>query len=378
MLGVKSYLDFVRYCIDEQQCVPTITDWLRQTNGWNALFLFMQQQALVGVGFCGLEKMKAAGVDVPREVVLKWYAMSEQIRQRNVEMNKKCVELTEILRKDGYESCILKGQGNAMMYPDPKSRIPGDIDVWVMEERSNRKNKGISEDFVMKVIRYAKEKNPRGIAAYHHMEYGDFHGVEVELHYVPTYMNSPINNRRMRKWIEEHDKEQFSHQVALPDGCGSICIPTMEFNIIYQLSHIYRHLFIEGIGLRQIIDYYYLLRSDVRCKRKDVTKTLEYLGLYKFACALMYILNHILGLNEIYLIVPMDKRRGEFLLEEILRGGNFGKYDTRGHLVKWNNPMGSFMRHTEHDLRMLRYFPSESLWEPVSRVYQFFWRQWYN
>ena len=120
----QPYLDFVRYCIDEKQCIPSISEW-------DALFLFMQQQALLGVGFRGLERMKKAGVDVPRDVVLKWYAISEQIRRRNVEMNKMCVELTEMLKKDGFESCILKGQGNARLYPDPLSRQPGDIDVWV-------------------------------------------------------------------------------------------------------------------------------------------------------------------------------------------------------------------------------------------------------
>ena len=36
-------------------------------------------------------------------------------------------------------------------------------------------------------------------------------------------------------------------------------IPTVEFNIIFQLTHIYSHLMNEGIGLRQLVDYYYVL-----------------------------------------------------------------------------------------------------------------------
>ena len=36
-------------------------------------------------------------------------------------------------------------------------------------------------------------------------------------------------------------------------------IPTVEFNIIFQLTHIYSHLMNEGIGLRQLLDYYYVL-----------------------------------------------------------------------------------------------------------------------
>ena len=40
---------------------------------------------------------------------------------------------------------------------------------------------------------------------------------------------------------------------------GEIAIPTVEFNLIFQLTHIYAHLMNEGIGLRQLLDYYYVL-----------------------------------------------------------------------------------------------------------------------
>lgn len=124
MEGVKSFLDFVRYCIDEQQCVPTI-------KSWNALFLFMQQQALVGIGFRGLKRMNAAGVEVPRDIVLQWYAMSEQIKLANQKMNRIAVDLVNFFREEGFRTCVLKGQGNALYYPDPYLRMSGDIDIWV-------------------------------------------------------------------------------------------------------------------------------------------------------------------------------------------------------------------------------------------------------
>ena len=36
-------------------------------------------------------------------------------------------------------------------------------------------------------------------------------------------------------------------------------MPTTAFNVIYQLTHLYHHFFDEGIGMRQIIDYYYVV-----------------------------------------------------------------------------------------------------------------------
>ena len=242
---IKCYFDFIRYSINEQQCIPTVTDW-------DALFSFMKEQALLGVGFRGVERMKSEGAEVPREVVLKWFAVSEQIRQRNVEMNRRCVELVKRLREDGFECCVLKGQGNAMMYPESYSRMSGDIDVWL--KKNGEATQG--DEYVREVIRYAKEHNPEGIAAYHHVDYGDFYGVEVELHYLPAYVSSPIVNARLRKWQKKLEDEQFSHKMDLLDGAGQIVIPTIEFNIVYQLLHMIHHVFDEGIGLRQMMDYY--------------------------------------------------------------------------------------------------------------------------
>ncbi len=364
---IEPNLAFVRCCISEKPCIPTITDW-------NALFAFMKEQALLGVGFHGIERMKREGVDVPREVLLQWYAISEQIRQRNVLMNMRCVELVEMLKKDGFESCILKGQGNAMMYPESYSRMSGDIDVWLKKNGEAT----LSDEYVREVIRYAKEHHPEGIAAYHHVDYGDFYGVEVELHYLPAYVSSPIVNARLRKWQKKLEDEQFSHKVDLPDGAGQIAIPTIEFNIVYQLLHMIHHVFDEGIGLRQMMDYYYLLqkaKDEEITKREDVRETLKWLNMEKFAGMVMWVLHEVFGLEEELMIVPQDERRGKFLLGEILYGGNFGKYDPRGSLVRWNNSFGSLLRHIEHDFRLLRYFPSESLWEPISRVYMHFWRK---
>lgn len=383
MLGVKSHMDFVRYCINEQQCVPAI-------KSWDALFLFMQQQALVGIGFSGLERLKAAEVEVPRDIVLQWYAMSEQIRQRNVEMNKKCVELTEMLRKDGFHSCILKGQGNALLYDvrcergEGRSmsflRQPGDIDLLVDGDKKN-------------IIKYVKQRYPQAKVAYQHIDYPVFKDVEVELHYLPTYLNNPIYNLRLKKWYKTQT-DIFSNYVELPDGQGEIPVPTGDFNVVFQLAHMMHHFFDEGIGLRQMIDYYFLLKSgnnnQVQGSRfkdygqltvqgsrfkvygsiESLEETLKYLNLYNFAGAVMYIMKEVLGLEEQYLIVPVDDKRGETLLKEILRGGNFGKYSG----LDQNNAAKKYFQKTWRNMQLVKEYPAEALCEPFFRTWHFFWR----
>lgn len=356
---IQPYLEFLRYSIGDNHPLPECA----KSIDWIELLAWAEQQAIVGVIFGGIQRA-GKNLNIPFDALMEWVGYSNQIEVKNRTVNKRCIELTDKLRADGFECCILKGQGNALLYPNPYLRTPGDIDAWV---GSN----------VNKIIEYARRKNHEGMACYHHVDYGDFYGIEVELHYKLTFMASPIFNRRLRKWIEESQPQVFNHLVCLPNEEGEICTPTVEFNLIYQLYHIVRHVFDNGIGLRQIIDYYYLLKT-VNHKsiniNEDFKAKLKNLGLYHFAGAVMYVLHKVLGMEEHLLIVPADERRGKFLLKEILCGGNFGRYDTRGHLVTWNNPVGSLLRHAERDLRLVWYFPSESLWEPVFRVYHFGWR----
>jgi hypothetical protein len=256
--------------------------------------------------------------------------------------------------------------------------MPGDIDVWVrMDDGRCKMEDGRGKrDDVKEVIRFVTERNPEARAIYHHIDGGEIDDIEVEVHYKPSFMNNLIHNRRLQKWFEQKAPEQFGHKVELPDGAGEICTPTTDFNTVYLLAHIYRHLMQEGIGLRQIIDYYYVLMEDVRWKMEDVSDTLRSLGLWKIAGAVMWVLNEVLGLEEKYLIAPKDERLGKVLLAEIVNGGNFGQYDSDN--IKADNQLKKNWQRICRDVRMMRYFPSECLWEPVFRIYHFFWRLRYN
>lgn len=99
---------------------------------------------------------------------------------------------------------------------------------------------------------------------------------------------------------------------------------------------------------------------------------LKWLGLWEFAGAVMYVLREVMGLDEKWMICAPDERRGRLLLEEIMAGGNFGHYDTRNHFGQgalWHN-----IQRFRRDWRMLRFYPSEALSEPLFRVCHFLWR----
>ena len=349
---------------------------------WKQLFKICQKQSITGIAFTAIDKLSESGHKPPLPILYEWIGQSGQIKQQNRIVNQNVVALCNELEKDGFDCCILKGQGNATLYDVGSKkengrclallRMPGDIDVWVIPKSDGRYKK---ED-IKRVIRYVKKRNPQGKAMYHHIDYGLYNGTEVEVHYRPSFMFNPIHNRRLQKWYKKMADGGWL-MAELPEGAGSIRIPNREFNIVFQLSHIYNHLLHEGIGLRQIIDYFYALKSNTnRTNDTNIINLLNYLGLAKIAGAMMWVLHEKLGLAEKFLIAPIDERRGNVLLDEIMRGGNFGHYDSEN--IKATNRLKKNVQRIKRDLRLIRYFPSECIWELWFRIYHLFWRLSFN
>ena len=191
---------------------------------------------------------------------------------------------------------------------------------------------------------------------------------------VPCIMNNMRYNRRLQQWLGERADQQFLHQVDLPDGAGSVPVPDWNYNIVFQMAHMMHHYFDEGIGLRQMMDYYYLLQQagkDLRIEKlKDLSTTLQYLNLYHFAGAVMYVLREVFGMTDEWMIVPVDERRGKTLMAEILHGGNFGQHSG---LTK-HGTVTKYLLKNWRSLRLVMEYPAEALSEPLFRTWHFFWR----
>ena len=237
----KIFIDFLRFCIGSVKEIPGS---LKEAD-WQELYAIAKKQCLVGILFDGIKKLPAEHVGMKKELLLQWMAESQMLEKANVRLNDAAIQVSEWFRKKGFRTCILKGQGNALMYPNPYSRTPGDIDIWVEGEDK-------------RVISFVRSISPHEKACYHHIEFPSYKGVEVEVHYRPSFLLCFWHNRKLQKYYERVKEEQFSHRVMLGEQ-GEIAIPTAEFNIIFQLTHIYAHLMNEGIGLRQLVDYYYAL-----------------------------------------------------------------------------------------------------------------------
>ena len=445
MNDITAIFAFLKYCLGYKRNMSRMIAGM----DWQELYSFASKQALLGLCFEGIERLGKEYSEelrlnpIGRELLMTWMGKAQQIRRQNMKVNAVASKLYSMLREDGLRCCILKGQGNALIYPNAYSRNPGDIDVWVNASRE-------------RIMEYAQKKFELGDdIRLQHLE-TSLDGVPVELHFFPCSMNNPIYHARLQKWFRRNADLQCSHIVGLPDGAGDIAIPTTAFNVVYQLTHLYHHFFDEGIGMRQIIDYYYVvcdfykvyqnsskitpslftikegstshpdpltLRGEggnrpTRCseplRSKDggpskvspdcagwdrlsiegdnsagsttvvtsyastaldvAQRELKYLGLWKFAGAVMYVLHEALDLSEEKMIVPMDEKRGKLLLAEILDGGNFGRHFTKYAGFTHQSIGKKYFLKIWRNMHFVRYYPAEALCEPLFRTWHFFWR----
>lgn len=360
------FFQLLRLAIGSSDVIPRIGK-----EEWNGIYEKAKKQSLLGIVFDGIQKMSDAAkmkgelMEMDVDLLMTWMGKCKQIEKHNVLLNEAVGKVSAWFLKRGFHSCILKGQGNALMYPCPAHRIGGDIDIWVLGKSSE-------------VIRFVHTVDPNAKASYHHIDFPAINGIPVEVHYRPCYLLNPLHNHRLQIFFRQFAERQFSHVVCVGDR--NVAVPTTEFNVVFQLVHVYNHLFQEGIGLRQIIDYYFVIKSygDGNSTLSDrlFRKELKRMGLWKFVGAVMYVLHEVLELSEEYMIAPVDVKRGRLLLDEILEGGNFGQYDERysfGH-----GTFGHNLQRLFRDGRLIRFYPAEALSEPIFRVWHFFWRKKYN
>ena len=492
-MEVRLFFEFLQVAVGNRKSLSvSVTD-----ADWHRLFEFCKRQALIGVGFTAVEKLHAMGVVCPAGLIMQWMALALQIEKRNVLLNNQCSQLARKYEHDGLETCILKGQGNCLNYPEGlrNRRQCGDIDLWAtpinvrQQEQLEtticpRADRGgerelfthcqLKEEFIKlkqvpQITRELKEIGPQaddggeqqlssnelqlkekcfcpqmsqmdtdgcpqadgGIAIavqtgkedveyveyhgrkavveyvrmqyrlegniekpvirYHHIEAPKMDGTEVEVHFRPCYAHSPLRNWRMQRWFGEYADVCMKNKTHM-----GFAVPTASVNVVYQMCHLFSHYFDEGLGLRQIMDYYFALKvwhNDVmECKdlqtqgmwseglgtpvmsKEEVMAVIRSFGMGKFAAAVMYVLQEVFAMPALCYICEPNERVGKKLLEEIMKGGNFGQYDERGKEFKNGGMIKHGLWKLKRVMRLVRSYPEEALWEPVFRVYHLIWR----
>lgn len=469
----KSLFELIQVAIGQRSCLSRAL-----TMGeWKGLYGLLKKHALLGVGYVAIQKLPKEQWP-PNAMIMQWVGVAQKIRLLNLELNEECRKVVTQLELDGIGAVVIKGQSNLENYPEElrEYRNPGDIDLWTKQTNdcgipiAVKQGESVEYEYykgVRGIIEYARlqrrvrEDKSQFKPLYYHVEYHTDKGTEVEMHYRPSFLCSPIRNMRMQRWF----KEQFD--VCFQNRCRlGFPVLTSSVNVVYQLVHLHRHVFEGGVGLRQLMDYYFALRvwhnDAMECKdlqsqgmwseglgtpvmsKEEVMAVIRSFGMGKFAGAVMFVINEVFGganendnendndnenenengprretdggpqadfvgesessefkqnlngcpqadgggeceLSQInrelkennfasWMICEPNEKEGKKLLDEIMKGGNFGQYDTRDAALKKGGMIKHGIWKLKRVMRLVRSYPEEALWEPVFRVYHLIWR----
>lgn len=341
--------------IEERISLPVMNDGL-----WAEIFFMAQKQALVGVMMEAMNRLPEEVNRPNEEQRIKLMKMALKAEKINMAADMEAVRWTEFFGNRGYKSMLLKGQGLAMLYPNPRMRMPGDTDLWVMGDSG----------CIRKLCR--DELGAREFT-YHHIGVKGKNGMELEVHTTPSWMYSFPKNRRLQRLFAQWAGSGMEIELS---GAGRVYVPSDEMNRVFLLVHMFRHVFSEGIGLRQMADYAMLLKKGCTEEEKAVFgRQAKELNLYGFAGAVMYVMERVFGLDRSCLLTEPDYKKGEKLLDGIMAGGNFGKYDEKiDRTIKSDSAM-SFLTRNARNFRLLKEYPEEVLWGPAFKVWHWVWRK---
>lgn len=402
------FLELLQIALGNRSCLSEpCTDEV-----WEEVYATVKKQAMVGVTFYAVKRLPADQMP-PKRRKYQWALKVLEIEEKNKKICRECQIVTELFDKAGFQSCVLKGQSNLFFYPASlrMMRQPGDIDLWVFRKEGDDSGKTFHKretiDFIWKRMGKRTEVN------LHHTDFDIFPKTPVEVHFVPSFAVNPFTNRKYYRWFADHRK-------CVSSTPAGINILDIDFCIVFQMMHIYRHLLMEGIGFRQLTDLYFTIlfrekreekqQSDAYCK-ETIYSHLRYLGMERITRAVMWILHNVLGMEEKHLICEPSEKYGMEMLGEMMRGGNFGQHfkdddnDKSDQSEKGNETKASkdnddksktinseksqvsseitkfqeFIEACGHGFRLIMSYPSEVLWIPYlyikASIVRNYWRR---
>lgn len=322
---------------------------------WEKLYRMAKAQTLVGVLFGGVERLPQ-NQRPPFKLLMEWIGMTELIKRQNKVVDGGVAKLMHDPELSNCKKVLLKGQAVAQYYPHPELRMSGDIDLWCVRDGMT-----LGES-LESMVRQVFARIPDAGVQPHHTDWTDVDGVGVELHFTPSTVYSFFKNYRVQRYFEK----------ALA-RCEDGRLP-VDVDVVFQLMHLRRHLISEGVGMRQVVDLYWTLLALNRSGGRVDENGLSHLGLHSFASAMMYVMQKVFLLDDDALVCRPDAGSGSFVLNEILRCGNFGRNNTK-NAGAGHNRVQHLLYFMRLSVRCLRYFPRESICAPLYRIYVGFWKK---
>ncbi len=261
-------------------------------------------------------------VQPPLAVKLSWILMREKVEEANAKLNQEVIHLAQDYERIGCPMVLLKGQGNALCYPIPDHRTPGDIDAFLYLPGSYDK----ANEWA-KAQGFPMEKEQKSVQ---HWGF-EYHTARIENHCQISYSYGKRKYERIiDNWVQKAIEKNDFHLLSINNQQVRVLAPT--FNVFFIFYHLYHHFSTTGVGIRQLCDWvmalhYYADKIDIAtyqsmCKQLDLLKASQ-----------IFAQLSIKYLNIPAALFPFELGKKykitESVMQDILYGGHFGFYHKR-------------------------------------------------
>ena len=316
------------------------------------VFKEAKKQTVVAHTFVNLPpEAKETALDVYKE----WENLSFSIIQNNYKLLNANVELDKLLENAFIPHCTLKGFASAHYYEKPYLRQMGDIDLLVSDKDINRTISLLeSSGYTCVDVNRTHEFH---IAFKKNKILYEIHTNIVEL------SDSDFA-------IDEIIKDIIPNSQKITSELGEICIPNRVGHAIIMLLHLRRHMRDgDGIGLRHFCDWAALANTisddDWVSKFEPILTKIK---IKSMAMAFSKAAHLLLEMPEKEWFKNYDNNIASQLINDILSGGNFGRFDANRQKQKLfidgrNNTITSLFR---------RFFQNVYCWQPFFKTHKIF------
>lgn len=361
----KQFFALVRSGLWGNEADATLFD---ASTDWAKIYQSARKQALLGIVFDGVQTLPKEK-QPPRNIYLQWCNAMLHIEENNRVLNRELANVYALMRENGIEPVLMKGQGVAQNYRYPLHRHCGDIDLYIGPENYEKANALLRKEVTSELEETYKHINVV------------WHGVTVENHRVLTQLSAPLADRRLQAEIKRwHGSDECRKRWI---GDVEVTLAPLPFDTAFVLIHSVQHFLNEGIGLRQICDWACMLHAQRNLPGKeDIAHLLKSFGLEKAARVFGALAVCFLGLPQEDLPIAYRKKdipTAEWLLNDIWQGGNFGHYDQeRQNRPKgyWKGKWFTFTRAIGRCYELGALAPREACWYPFVLIKHSMEMQW--
>ena len=293
---------------------------------FDALFTMAEDQSVVGLLAAGLEHVEDRKIS--KKEALPFVTEVYSLENRNASMNSFIGEIVEMMRNVRINPLLIKGQGVAQCYERPQWRASGDIDFLLENEKYTLAKKCL--------LPLAESSQHERVSSKHFgMKIDSW---TVELH---GTLHCRLSSR-MDRVIDAIQEDTFTNGNVRPwrNGEMDVFLPGPNNDVIFIFSHILKHFYKGGIGLRQICDWCRLLWTYRDSIDVDLLKRrLRLMGLTgewkAFAAYSVVYLGMPTEAMPLFDLRAKWLRKAKRIQRFILRSGNFGHKRDMGYYEKY-------------------------------------------